>query len=166
MIDNKEKVKEELWCEALKSGHTMKYKALGHSMSPFIKSGSILTIRPEKKIYRGDVILCKSGDSLFAHRVIAKNYLNGESIFITKGDNLSNRDPEINPQSVLGKVIEVEYDGIMVCMSSLQRRITNYIIAIMSGSLLSFVLFILRKMLSFKDLAGRIMGVDSKCQLK
>ena len=158
MIDNKENIKEELWCEALKSGHIMKYRALGHSMSPFIKSGSILTIKPDKKIDMGDVILCKSGDSLFAHRVIAKNSLNGESIFITKGDNLSDRDPEVNSQSVLGKVIEIEYEGITACMSLLQRRITNYLIATMSGPLLSFVLFALRKMLSFKCFAGRIIG--------
>lgn len=158
MKNNKEKVKEELWCEALKSGHTMKYRALGHSMSPFIKSGSILTVKPDKRMDIGDVILSKSCDSLFAHRIIAKKYVNGEAVFVTKGDNLSDRDPEVNYQNILGKVIEIEYDGKTVCMPSSQRRMANYLIAVMSGPPLSLVLFVLRKMLSFKDHAGRIIG--------
>ena len=141
-MSKKEEVKEELWCEALKNGNTMRYRALGGSMSPFIKGGSILTVDPKRKISIGDVILCKNGDGLIAHRVIRKRKKG--LIFITKGDNIGCPDNPVGMSELFGKVVRVEGKR-DVDMNSLSSRLFNYAIAVASLLFLSKALFILRR---------------------
>ena len=102
-MNTKERVKQELWCEALENGNTMRYRALGWSMSPFIKEGSILTIRPGKRAFIGDVILYKRADSMIAHRVIGKRRLDGRAFLVVKGDNSNYRGDLVSSPEILGK---------------------------------------------------------------
>ena len=144
-MNRKERVKEEIWCQALKNGHTMRYKALGGSMAPFIKGGSVLTVKPNERIFIGDVILHRSENGLTAHRVIRRQKAGGKSLLVTKGDNLKHKDALVYPSEVLGKVVGVESGERNIQMDSIPRRTFNYFIAIASPIFLSRGLTILRK---------------------
>ena len=111
-------------------------------MSPFIKNGSILTVDPKRKISIGDVILCRYGDGLRAHRVIRKRKKG--LVFITKGDNIGYPDEPVCISKLLGKVVRVEGKR-DVDMNSLSSRFFNYAIAVASLLFLSKALYILRR---------------------
>jgi signal peptidase I len=143
-MNEKEEIKEELWCEALNNGNIMRYKALGRSMSPFIKNGSILTVDPKRKISIGDVILWRKDGGMIAHRVIRKRKSGKGFIFVTKGDNLIFPDEPVYMFELLGKVVRVEGEG-DVDMNSLSSRLFNYAIAVASMLFLSKALSILRR---------------------
>ncbi len=144
-MNRKEEVKEEIWCEALKSGHTMRYKALGGSMAPFIKDGSVLTVKPNKRIFIGDIILYKGGGGLIAHRVIRKRKVGGRAFLITKGDNLGYRDALVSSSEILGKVVVMESGERRIQMDSIPGRTFNCFIAIASSLFLSRLLTLLRR---------------------
>jgi len=147
-----EEIKEELWCTALRDGHTMQYRALGWSMWPFIRNGSILTVKPKERIAVGDVILYKSRGSLIAHRVIGKRKVNGRSVFVTKGDNLSGKDIPVDASELLGKVVIVESEKKRIQMDCLLRKFLNYAIAVASPLFLSRMLFLLKKIRAMTSL--------------
>ena len=140
-----EKIKAELWYEVLKKGHTMKYRALGGSMAPFIKNGSILSVKPNEKIVVGDIILHGSNENFVCHRVIGKRRTNGKCFFVTKGDNLSYRDPLVSPVELLGKVVKIETAEREIKLDSFFRRLFNYGIAAISPFFLHRILSLLRK---------------------
>jgi signal peptidase I len=143
-MTEKEKAKEELWCEAVKNGHTMQYRALGISMSPFIRNGSILTIAPNERIFIGDVILYKNYSGMTAHRVIRKKKSGNGFTFITKGDSLKCPDEPVKMSDLLGKVVKVEGKR-KIEMDSPSIRVLNYFIAIASSFLFPTLLPILRR---------------------
>ncbi len=147
-----EEIKEELWCMALRDGHTMQYKALGWSMWPFIRNGSILTVKPKERIAIGDVILYKSRGALIAHRVIGRQRVNGRSVFVTKGDNLSGKDAPVDASELLGKVVIVESEKKRIQMDRLLRKFLNYAIAVASPLFLSRMLSFLRKIRAMASL--------------
>ena len=145
-MNTKEKLKEKLWCEALSRGHIMQYKALGGSMSPFIKSGDILAVEPDKTISIGDVVLYKRDECFAAHRVVGRKKIQKDSFFLTKGDALRSCDRLVSPSEVLGKVVTVKTrKGKIMKMDSFSRRILDRGIATLSLFLFPKILPILRK---------------------
>lgn len=145
-MNKKEKIKEKLWCEALLKGHTMQYKALGGSMSPFIKSGDVLSVKSTRRISIGDVILYKSGQCFAAHRVVGKRKIEKDLFFLTKGDALGSRDSLVSSSEVLGKVVTVKTrKGKIIKTDSFSGRIFKCGIAVISRFFLPRMLPILRK---------------------
>lgn len=145
-MNRKEELKEQLWCEALLRGHIMQYKALGGSMSPFIKSGDILVVEPDKTICIGDVVLYKRDECFAAHRVVGRKKIQKDSFFLTKGDALRSYDSLVSPSEVLGKVVTVKTrKGKIVKMDSFVRRIFGLGIVILSLFLFPKILPMLRK---------------------
>jgi len=145
-MNRKEKIKEKLWCEALLRGHAMQYRALGGSMSPSIKSGDILSVKPDNRISIGDVILYKRGECFTAHRVVGKRKIEKDLFFLTKGDALRSCDGLVNPSEVLGKVVTVRTrKGKIMEMDSFLRRILNRSIAVVSPFFLARIMPTLRK---------------------
>jgi len=142
--NEKEIAKEELLCEVLKNGHTMRYKTSGNSMSPLIRNGSILTVELSREISIGDVILCKNDYGLIAHRVIRKKKTGSGFTFITKGDSVRFPDKPVSMSDLLGKVVKVDGKS-KINMNSLPIRILNYIVAIASSSLFPSLLPFLRR---------------------
>ena len=144
-MHKREKIKEELWRQTLLDGHTMRYRALGGSMYPFIKNGSILTVKPGGRIFIGDVIVCKGKNGIITHRVIRKKDVHGKIFIITKGDSLKHPDLPVTPSDILGKVVRMENGAKEVRMDSFLRRCSNYAIAIASPVFLSKGVSFLRK---------------------
>lgn len=93
----------------LQRGHTLRLRARGSSMLPFLRDGDVLEIRPVSpvEIRVGDVICYEpSPGELCLHRVVARD---GRG-FVTRGDALTH--VEVVPgASVLGRVRAVERSG-------------------------------------------------------
>lgn len=111
-------------------------KANGSSMKPTINDGDAIIVIPtsEKDIKIGDVISYNRGGWIITHRVIDKE--NGK--IITKGDNLSNKDPYlVDPSEVIGKhLLTIPYLGqILVYLSS---PIGFILLVLIPGGLLVF----------------------------
>jgi signal peptidase I len=105
-------------------------KGFGSSMSPFIKNGNILTIKPVNRgdaIKRGDIaiVIGRNKENLIVHRVIGlKN-----SFFQIKGDNCYEDDGWFPKASILGIVTEVTTEA---NKKIVVKRWQNLIIAFLS----------------------------------
>ncbi len=113
-----------LAAEILESGHSLRFRARGASMRPFLRDGDLLHVQPVSlpAIRRGDVVLCRAGDHLVAHRVINIRREHGQFILIVQGDALAYPDGRIFPDQVLGRVVTVERDGRPIRMDTLLQR--------------------------------------------
>ena len=82
---------------------TGQMKVFGHSMTPIIKSGSLLTFEACSDPDVGDVVFCKvRGRIIDAHKVTAKNKKRGYKISNNHGyDNGWTRN-------IYGKVVEIK----------------------------------------------------------
>ena len=94
--------------EVLNKGSSVRFKAKGFSMSPFIRNGDVITVSPFTlaKLRPGDIaafILEKPG-RLVVHRVVG---IRGE-LFLMKGDNLPDFDDLIPGSQVLGQITRIE----------------------------------------------------------
>ena len=98
---------QELWLQGLSSGRTMRFRPLGGSMAPFLRSGDIVNICPGESCRAGDVVLWQAGDALILHRVVAKQ--NGR--IITKGDALGHLDAPVTREQILGRAVARERQG-------------------------------------------------------
>ena len=106
---------ESLADEVLSKGDTLRFRARGISMQPFIRDGDILEIQPNVgELFRTtDIVLCKSPKGkLVAHRIVGiKPGGEGRGKLIIQGDALGQPDGNIDPGEVLGRVVAVIRDG-------------------------------------------------------
>ena len=60
--------------DALAGGLTVRFRAQGGSMYPTIRDGEVITVAPvpTATFNGGDVLLCRCGSRVLAHRVIAR----------------------------------------------------------------------------------------------
>lgn len=129
-----------LFEEILNRGLSLRIRATGKSMSPFLKGGEILTIKkaPDSSFHIGDLIFFKTRyGSLLLHRIIRKQY-NDMVILQTKGDAVPGADEPVSEDAILGKVciIEKNFFGMAtkhVYMESRFWKMINYLLAIISS---------------------------------
>jgi signal peptidase I len=129
-----------LFEDILNSGLSLRIKATGRSMAPFLNGGEILTIRKEAgtSLHVGDLIFFKTRyGSLLLHRIIKKKNKD-MVIFRTKGDAVPGIDEPVFEYDVLGKVciIEKNISGMgtkRVNMESHCWRTINYLLAVFSS---------------------------------
>ena len=95
--------------DLLARGHSVRFRASGHSMHPIIRCDDYLLVEPPKRIARGDVVLVLAERGLTAHRVTEV----ARGMVITRGDNAPGRDPAIETSRVLGVVTHAERNGRM-----------------------------------------------------
>ena len=127
-----------LYEEILHSGLSLRIRATGRSMAPFLNGVEILTIKkvPDSSFHIGDLIFFKTRyGSLLLHRIIRKQYKD-MVIFQTKGDALLSMDEPAYESDILGKVCKIESnsDGkrkYIDMESSLWRNI-NYLLAVIN----------------------------------
>jgi len=98
--------------DALARGASLRFRARGNSMRPFIKDGDILNIKPIEatEVQIGDVILFRQGRRILVHRVV-KRRVEPEVMLIVKGDSRLRPDGPVHPDQLLGKVTGVERGG-------------------------------------------------------
>ncbi|HEX8949352.1 MAG TPA: signal peptidase I [Dissulfurispiraceae bacterium] len=102
--------------EFLKSGGCIRIPVIGGSMSPLLRSGDLIYARPAKveNLSAGDIVLCKKGKAMVAHRLVSISNENGEFILMTKGDAFPVPDDPVRGEEVVGKVYAVGKRGKML----------------------------------------------------
>ena len=103
--------------DLLARGHSVRFRARGHSMHPLIRSDDYLLVVPAPQIARGDVVLTRADRGLTAHRVVSI----AGNVVITRGDNAPADDAPIARERVLGVVTHAERDGRMWRVGRLTR---------------------------------------------
>lgn len=117
--------------ETLDKGFDLSFKALGNSMTPFICSGDVITVKSTESdnLSIGDIIFYVSETRFIVHRLIQKNKIGTELFFITKGDNRGLPDPPVESSQIKGKVVKIERGSKSIDMESLSWKLVNYIIS-------------------------------------
>ena len=95
----------ELAATLLRSGSTIKLRALGASMLPALWPGDLLTINavPVTAIRRGDIVLSVRNGRFCIHRLTQLGDAIGVD-WITRGDALPDPDPAMPATAILGRV--------------------------------------------------------------
>ena len=131
-----------LFSELLSDGYDLRLKVTGASMSPFLKTGSFVTLSkiPVSKLRIGDIIYCKCRDGSFKlHRLIQIK----KDVLITKGDALASYDVPFKKTDYKARVVRIEHcigNGmIRRNKKNHSSRIVNYLIAKYYHTKLSFL---------------------------
>ena len=107
----------EVIADLLARGHSVRFRASGHSMHPIIRSDDYLLVVPAPAIARGDVVLVRAERGLTAHRVMSV----AKDVVITRGDNAPGDDAPVTRDRVLGLVTHAERGGRMVRVRRMSR---------------------------------------------
>lgn len=126
--------------DILRSGISLRVKATGKSMTPFLSGGEILTIKkvPVDSLRIGDLIFFKTHEGFpLIHRIVKRQQEKHGSLFHTKGDAVLGMDNMISEINVLGKVYRVEQvnhagKGRAIDMESRPQQFFNYMTAMFS----------------------------------
>jgi hypothetical protein len=97
-----------LMAAVLEKRFPFRFQASGGSMSPFIRSGDIITIAPVRgAIHIGDVLAFRQleGGQLRVHRVIARR----TRAFLLRGDNGCHSDGWVTAEMILGRISRIEH---------------------------------------------------------
>ena len=96
----------QLAIDILREGHSLRFRAHGSSMRPFILDGDILTIDPARpdQLKVGDVIFYLGPETnLTAHRLHAVRKIDEKLVFLTRGDGNAGKLEQVKGESVLGR---------------------------------------------------------------
>jgi signal peptidase I len=95
----------------LEKRYSLRFRARGFSMSPFIRDGDVLTLSPlaHGKLRLGDIVAFPNvtTNGLIVHRVVAIK----DGCAVTRGDNADWPDGRVSLCDVLARVTRVERDG-------------------------------------------------------
>jgi|GEM_PF-443370 len=104
----------ELSRDTLEKGKSVRFRAKGWSMRPFIRDGDFITVNPvgNSSIKIGDVVFYSPTENkVIVHRVIGKYKKDGRMTLVIKGDATFGLPDKVDSQSALGKVITIERNG-------------------------------------------------------
>ncbi len=122
----------ELAMELLGEGLDVALRVTGSSMSPFLRSGDIVTVVPiaTRKPRVGDIVVRRHGVRLLVHRLIAIQTPEPEMHWQTRGDAVAWPDPAVEGDEVLGVVVGVEPKGaVRRCSLGAGRRLIAWLSA-------------------------------------
>ena len=102
--------------DALTSGTIVRFRAEGASMYPTIRDGETITVvavSPDE-VVRGDVLLCRNGTRVLAHRVVGVATNGTERLFQLKGDAKIECDAPVGARAIVGAVVNVRRNGRLI----------------------------------------------------
>ena len=96
---------ESFSLELLQAGLLVRFQARGASMSPAIRDGEVVYVRPaaETNLCQGDIVLVKCEKGFRLHRLIREDSF--RDVFITRGDCGQQDDPPVRREQILGVVV-------------------------------------------------------------
>jgi signal peptidase I len=106
-----DQLKLSMSAEFLRARGFLRLKVAGRSMLPTMWPGDVLTIESRRPgdLTVGDIGLFEHRARFFIHRIQRLLILNGSLHFVTRGDSASHDDPPFPPESLLGKVVQIEH---------------------------------------------------------
>ena len=119
----------------LEGGLTLRFRAKGMSMHPFVRSGDLLYVQAvaPDRVHVGDLVLFRiAGSKVAVHRVLRRKRFGEEIAFVVKGDRVERPDGIIPAENVLGVVIARERDGVKIDLTTPARRLVKAGIAWLS----------------------------------
>jgi hypothetical protein len=101
----------DLMTAVLAKGKAFRFRARGWSMSPFVKDGDVLTVRPlpGRDPRPGEIVAFlhpRSGQA-GVHRIVGV----AGGMFLVRGDNVNQADGALARDRILGMVTEIVRDG-------------------------------------------------------
>jgi hypothetical protein len=110
--------------DALAKGTTVRFRADGISMYPTIRDGEAITVArvSAAEVVRGDVLLCRHGMRVLAHRVVGVTTCGSERFFALRGDAKASCDASVSGSGVVGRVIGVHRNGRAIALSGRPAR--------------------------------------------
>jgi signal peptidase I len=120
--------------DALTKGTSVRFRAEGISMYPTIRDGEAITVAPVARddVVSGDVLLCRHGRRVLAHRVVGVTRCGSERFFELRGDAKGSSDPPVAGNAVVGRVIGVSRNGRVIAISGRAARLRYHVRAAMS----------------------------------
>lgn len=109
----------ELSVQILLAGRALRFRASGGSMSPLVRDGDVVLVRPVEpsSVEVGDVVLCASpAGRVVVHRVVARLDSPAGPRFTVQGDQVVKPDGIIPAAQVYGRVAAVERAGARIDM--------------------------------------------------
>lgn len=99
---------ESFSLDCLKAGLRIRFQACGASMSPAIRDGEMVYVKPaaEAHFRKGDIVLVKNDHGFRLHRLIRADARH--DIFITRGDCGLQDDPAVKRDQILGVAVAKE----------------------------------------------------------
>lgn len=115
--------------ELLKSGLTLRIKAKGFSMLPFIRTGNYLTVKPVpwRELRTGDIIAYsrQGQEAITCHRLVRIE----DAQLMAKGDSQWGGYERVPFEALLGRVIYLERGRNRICLDTkFQRRLASRIL--------------------------------------
>jgi len=103
----------EVMEQALTSGTLVRFRAEGSSMHPTIRDGEVITAAPVavSDVVRGDIVLCRHGGRVLAHRVVAIGARGRDTHFALRGDGHAAADELIGADAIVARIVAVERGG-------------------------------------------------------
>ena len=147
----------QLFIDLLKEGYVIRSWAVGGSMSPCIKKGDLLVVKPIslEQARIGEIVAYRKDEShsvLTTHRVVARGKDREQRCLITQGDRNLYRDFPLSPQDVLGKVVGIERRGQVISLESPRHRLCGYLRARLSLGL--WILGVLKRKIGLFNESG------------
>ena len=125
----------QLSAEILRAGHDLRFRARGTSMSPLVRDGDRVLVRPvdPSSVRVGDVVLCSSQpDRVVVHRVVSRLAGPDGPHLTVQGDGLSRPDGSIPAGRIYGRVVAVERGGAHVDMDHPLVKVLSRVAALRS----------------------------------
>jgi Peptidase S24-like len=111
--------------DALTSGTMVRFRAEGDSMHPTIRDGEVVTVVAVSadEVVRGDILLCRHGPRVLAHRVVRIATNGAERLFQLKGDAKIECDAPVAALGIVGAVVSVRRNGRLIPVRGRAARI-------------------------------------------
>jgi signal peptidase I len=119
----------------LDEGLTLRFRAKGMSMHPFVRNGDLLHVRavPPDQVHIGELVLFRTaGSKMAVHRVLRRKRLGERIAFVIKGDRVEQPDGIVPAENILGRVIARERNGVRIDLTTPVRRLVKVGIAWLS----------------------------------
>lgn len=125
----------QLSSEILRAGKDVRFRASGGSMSPLVRDGDVLMVRPAgpTSIRFGDVVLVTDDRGcLLVHRVVGRSAGPDGICFTVQGDQVSRPDGVIPATRVYGRVTAIERGSVSIDMNQPSLRVLGWAAALRS----------------------------------
>ena len=130
----------DLSTDLLMSGRSVRFRARGTSMSPLVRDGDIVLVRPvgAGSIRVGDLAFCRiEPGRAIVHRVIRKQAGPAGIRFTVQGDQRARPDGVIAEAEVFGRVVAINRDGVHIGTGGPMARLLGWSMVLRSRGRLS-----------------------------